>query len=169
MKVIIVLGTLHKNIVQELFRTKEGLVFHFSPYEYLIPSCPLTVFRLPNPQLNALGEAEIVERCIDRNIVAVSSLGDDESIMRRALRLSELRIEARCYLNAMEALRSDQFDNDIDSVTFVSRYICAEDVMSDAAMSTSWRYVAHNRLLGAVPGLVHISKWLELTFRQLWK
>ncbi|MCQ4268866.1 hypothetical protein NAV28_16715 [Pseudomonas stutzeri] len=148
-----VLGPLNVMMARQLFGLKVDCMYHFSADEFSLPDFSVSCQRLPDPQLDALKEAVIVESCIDRAIFHVANSGC-EALMRRALRLSELRVEARCYLNAIEFLQRELISTGaaIESVIFVSRYLQPTDVFLPKS-PIDWHQVLHTGFLGLVPGL----------------
>ena len=155
MRIAFVLGSLNAMAAWQLLSLKVDCVYYFSSHELSLTEYPVKLRRLANPQLNILEESDIVERCIERNISNLAALGGDAAVMRRALRLSELRVEARCYLNAVELLQkqSSQAGTSIESVTVVSHYIFSEDVLPTSSISMCWHHAVHTRFLGLIPGL----------------
>ncbi len=153
MRVAFVLGPLSPIMARQLLGLKTDCIYHFSAHELSLTDFSVSCHRLPSSQLDALKEAVIVESCIDRAIVHIAN-SDCEALMRRALRLSELRVEARCYLNAIEFLQREIISVGavIESVIFVSHYLQPVDV-SLPKLRTDWHQVPHTRFLGLIPGL----------------
>lgn len=114
-------------------------------------------------------ETDIVESCIERNILRLASLGDDADLMRRVLRLSELRIEARSYLNAVAFLQKSSLAERkaIRSVTFVSHYLCSEDATPALQMNISWCHALHSRFFILFPRLNYIFSIIHMLEEQL--
>lgn len=155
MRVAFVLGTLNVMLARQLAGLKVDCMYHFSAHELSLPGFPVPCYRLVSRQLDALKESAIVESGIERSIAHVAKSGDDAALMRRALRLSELRIEARCYLNAVEFIKRQlrPAESAIESVIFVSHYLQSADVSSFPSTRIYWHQVPHTRFLGMIPGL----------------
>jgi len=155
MKVVFVLGSLDSLTAWKLAALNVDCIYYFSATEFALPKFPIACYRLPSPQMDALKESKIVEHCIERNIIRVASMGEDAALMRRALRLSELRVEARCYLNAIAYLQDKLMlaDDKIETVIFSSHYLISEDVLPLAGFNVCWCPILHSRFLGLVPGL----------------
>lgn len=155
MRVAFVLGTLNIMMARQLAGLKTDCMYHFSTRELALAGFPVSCLRLANPQLDALKEAAIVESSIDQAIAYVAHSGHDAALMRRALRLSELRIEARCYLNALDLIQRELIPAGrmIESITFVSHYLQPADVSSLPGLRIYWHQFPHTRFLGLIPGL----------------
>ena len=165
MRVAVVLGTLNAMAAWKLTALKVDCIYHFSANELSLPKFPISILRLLAPQLDALQEAAIVERCIDRNIGCVVTSVDDATLMRRALRLSELRVEARCYLNAVKFIQQQLKSAacPIESVLFVSHYLGSADIpYFSSDINLQWHHVPHARFLGMTPGLSRLVYLFQL-------
>lgn len=160
MRVVFVLGSLNALTAWKLAALNIDSIYYFSAAEFILPKFPIACYRLPSPQMDALKESNIVEHCIERNIMQVASMGDDAALMRRALRLSELRVEARCYLSAIAYIQDKLMlaENDIEAVIFSSHYLISEDVLPLAGLNVCWYHMLHSRFLGLVPGLSRLSR-----------
>ncbi|WP_313055169.1 hypothetical protein [Pseudomonas lopnurensis] len=173
MRAIFLLGSLNSMAAGQLRSLNGNVIYYFSTHEVSLPGSRISCYRLPNPQSDALKESAIVECCIERNILSVASLGDDAALMRRALRLSELRIEARSYLNAIDFLQKSLLTEKktIRSVIFVSHYLCCEDATSalQMNMNISWRPVLHSRFFSLFPGLNYIVTFIHVLETQLFR
>ena len=169
MKALFILGSLNAPTAWWLATLEIDHIYHFSAQELSLPGFPIPCLRLANPQVNALKESAIVESCIDRNIVYVTGLDCDISLMRRALRLSELRVEARSYLNVIELIRRQTNSNvePIKSLTIVSHYLVAADTSEFfSSVRTDWLHVSHTRFLGLIPGLNRLIFQLAIILRR---
>lgn len=166
MRVAAVLGPLNAITAWQLVALKVDYIYYFSAHDSLPPKLPIACSRLENPQLNALQESAIVERCIERNIECTGDSNCDATLMRRALRLSELRVEARCYLNIIDYIKEQgRFNAEtIESLTIVSHYLVAADVPSSSCIRINWFYVPHTRFLGLIPGLGRLFFLYRLVF-----
>lgn len=171
MRAIFLLGSLNSMAARQLLGLNSDIIYYFSTHEVSLPGSRISCYRLPNPQVDALKESTIVECCIERNILSVASLGDDAALMRRALRLSELRIEARSYLNAIAFLQKGLLTEKktIQSVIFVSHYLCSEDVTSALQMNISWCPALHSRFFSLFPGLNYIFSFIHILETQLFR
>lgn len=164
MRVVFVLGTLNAMMGRQLADLKADCIYHFSASECPLSDFPVPCYRLVNPQLDALEESVIVENSIERAIAYVAKPGDDAALMRRALRLSELRVEARCYLNAIGFLQRQLIPagRANESVTFVSHYLQSTDVSFPPRLRIYWHQVPHTRFLGLIPGLSRLVFLLQV-------
>lgn len=163
MRVIFVLGTLSAMPAWRLAELKADRIYHFSAYNFSPPGLLVACHRLSSPQLNSRIESTIVEASIERSIGFISRPGDDEALMRRALRLSELRLEARCYLNAVELIRQGRLsvEEGVESVVFVSHYLLPSDVPSFTEFSVEWKQVPNMRFVGFIPGIGRLLSLLR--------
>lgn len=150
MKVAFVLARLSPELALQLEESGFDQIFHFSTDKVSQSKLSVPCFHLQNAQLNAIGEAVIVERCINRNISKLTKSVEYANLLRRALRLSELRVEARSYFNAMEILDKKVEDNfySEDLVTFYSHYLVPDDVGSFNFHNVKWEPVLNKRFLG---------------------
>lgn len=169
MKAAFVLGPITTLASRRLSGLNVDKVFYFSTHESSIAKeINLSQYsRLDVIQLNPKDESEIVERCIERNFRRISTRIGNNSVMRRALRLSELRIEARCFLAAVNFLKIKKREDNssIDSVIFVSHYIVADDISVVSAVPMSWAHVPHSRFFGLLPGLSRLVTMLNNFYR----
>lgn len=164
MRVVFVLGSLNALMAWKLAALNIDAIYYFSASELILPEFPIACYRLSSPQIDALKESYIIENCIERNIMRIASMGDDTELMRRALRLSELRVEARCYLNAIAYLQDKLMfaGKDIEAVIFSSHYITSEDVWPLAGLNVFWYHMLHSRFLGLVPGLSRLNFLIQV-------
>ncbi len=165
MRVAFVLGSLNASIAWRLAALNVDSIYYFSAAIFTLSEFPIACYRLPSPQMDAMKESNIVEHCIERNITRVASKGDDGQLMCRALRLSELRMEARYYINAIAYLQEKLMlaDNKIEGVIFLSHYVAPEDVSLLAGLNVFWYHKLNSRFLGLFPGL----RRLNFLFRKL--
>lgn len=164
MRVVFVLGSLNLMAAWQLVGLQADCIYHFSAREITLSEFPVPCYRLANPQLDALQESAIVESCIERNISQVARAGGDATLMRRALRLSELRVEAKCYLNALECIQQRLMPagGAIESVTFVSHYLLPADVPPFLDLRCDWHQVPHTRFWALIPGLSRLVFLFQL-------
>lgn len=164
MKWAVVLGPLNAIAVWQLVALEVDHIYYFSAQESLLPKLPIACSRLDNPQLNVLQESVIVERCIERNIEHISDSACDNALMRRALRLSELRVEARCYLNIIDHIQKQHKFNaeNLESLIVVSHYLVAADIPPSSCVNIIWLHVYHKRLLGLIPGVGRLFLFCRL-------
>ena len=165
MRLAVVLGPLNAITAWQLVALKVDHIYYFCAQEPLLPRLPIACSRLDNTQINVLQESEIVECCIERNIEHISDSACDNALMRRALRLSELRVEARRYLNIIDYIKKHYSFNakKIESLIVISHYLMAADI-SSPSVHINWFYVPHTRFFGLIPGLGRLFFLYRLIF-----
>ncbi|WGI26630.1 hypothetical protein QEN58_06100 [Halomonas alkaliantarctica] len=158
MRLLFVLGSLSERSASRFLTLNPDLVYHFSDKNIFSSHDPVSYKCLPSPQLNPKIESAIVESSIERNIKNIANPGGDAAIMRRALRLSELRIEAKCYLNAINFIKQKKTSDDIshDTIIFISHYLLPSDVLMHEELNVEWHQVTNTRFLGLIPGFRYL-------------
>ncbi|WP_139839396.1 hypothetical protein [Halomonas sp. CSM-2] len=164
MKRIFVLGPLSAKSAWQLENLKADCIYYFSDNKILSSEGSVSYHCLPNPQLNPKIESAIVESAIERIIQYMDMHLNDAAIMRRALRLSEIRIEARCYLNAIEFIKQNNIctDRSEESVFLISYYLLSSDVERLDEFNIDWLQVPNTRFVGLIPGFRYLLYFLRV-------
>ncbi|MCM1566296.1 MAG: hypothetical protein NC238_10180 [Dehalobacter sp.] len=160
MKVAFVLGSLSDSLHEELSRRKFDKIYCYSNSLKKADKADKLLLALENPQRDLRNEDLIVSRFADRVVSNVSLNANDALLIRRALKLSVVRLEARFYLNALDVLSVKKSSCD-DEIFFISSYLAQEDVAQECSSKYKWESAVHDRFTHVIPYLFHVVKVLK--------
>lgn len=166
MKVVFVLGTLTDSLHRELSRRSFDKIYCYSNSLKKADKSSKILLVLENPQSDLRNEDLIVGRFADRVVSNVSLNANDAPLIRRALKLSVVRLEARFYLNALDVLSARKSSCESE-IFFISNYLAPEDVGQDCSSVYEWESAVHDRFSHVIPCLfpvVRVLKWLLSPF-----
>lgn len=109
------------------------------------------LFYFNNAQTDLDLEFIIVERFISRALGGDFCQDDYYPVFSRAIQLSDVRLEARAFLNSISIL--SKFDpSEVEEVVYYSSFISLDDVELPDGILFSWELVGHERYINAIPG-----------------
>lgn len=164
MRVAVVLGTLDLISAWHISKMQYDRVYHFSVGDIQIPNYPSELVQVSNPQVDPLEEMRMVNRCIERNLSPLARSFLNDVLVVRALRLSEVRFEARSLLNFSNFIEGAEF-SDVGSggVCIYTRYLIDKDIKCDYFHRFKWECLPAFRFFGLIPKfgslLLIFAKW----------
>lgn len=162
MKIAFVLGRLNSDYYDFFIKSNFDTVYYFWGECDAVLHGEGKFRRLDAVMLNAGREREVIDRCIFRVSSCLNYGGVDEEIMRRAIRLSDLRVEVRAYINMLSFLGKHKRMKAASELYIFSRYIVESDVETHEEFNMTWACFLHPRLSRFVP-----NRFLSLLVRSL--